>query len=331
MDPLTQGLLGAAAAQAVLARRLGPRTWLYGALGGMAADLDVFIRSSTDPMVALVYHRHFTHSLAFVPIGGLLCALPWLLSRRHRADRWMIALATTIGYATHGLLDAFTSYGTQLWWPLSNHRVAWDFVAIVDPLYTGMLALGVVLTRRRASPRSARLALLLSSLYLVLGGILHARAIGAARRLAQERGHVIARVAAFPELPVDFLWRTTYRAGGRIYIDEIRTPWFGPSRTTAGTSVLVVEEDDLRPEVVADTRLLAAFRTFVWFADGWVGRSPSDPRRIGDVRYGASATSGDALWSLQLEPGAATPVTVVQERPDGGRMLRQRWREIVGE
>jgi len=331
MDPVTQGLLGAVTAQAVLARRLGPRTWLYGALGGMAADLDVLIRSSDDPMVALIYHRHFTHSLAFVPIGGLLCALPWLLSKRHRHDRWWIALATTIGYATHGLLDAFTSYGTQLWWPLSNHRVAWSWVAIIDPIYTGLLALGVVLTRRRRSPRSARLALLFSSLYLALGGVLHARAIGAARRLAQERGHVVGRIAAFPELPVDFLWRTTYRAGGRIYIDGVRTPWFGASRTTEGTSVLLVEEQDLPPEVVADTGLLGAFRTFAWFSDGWVGRSPDDPTLLGDVRYGASATSPDALWALQLEPGGPTPVEVVQSRPDGGAMLRQRWREIVGD
>lgn len=330
MDPITQGVLGAAAAQAVLVRRLGPRTWLYGALGGMAADLDVLIRSSSDPMVAIVHHRHFTHSLAFVPIGGFLCALPWLLSRRHRERRWLIFAATTIGYATHGLLDAFTSYGTQLWWPFSSERVAWNFVAIVDPIYTSMLALGVVLARRRGSPNAARLALLLSSLYLALGGVLHARALAAVRRVAQDRSHVIARVEAFPELPVNFLWRSTYRAGGRIHIDRVRTPWLGAVTVEDGTSIAVVDENDLPPEVVADARLLAAFRTFVWFADGWVGRAPEDPALFGDSRYGQTTTSADALWSLRLQPGAKRPVAIVQQRPPGGEALARRWREILG-
>jgi inner membrane protein len=329
MDPITQGLLGAAAAQAVLQRRLGPRTWLFGALGGMAADLDVLVRSSSDPLVALVYHRHFTHSLAFVPLGGFLVALPWLFAKRHRAQRWLILAATTLGYATHGLLDAFTSYGTQLYWPFSPKRVAWDFVSIIDPLYTGMLALGVVLAHRRASPNAARLVLVLSSLYLALGGVLHARAIAAVRREAQDRGHVVARSAAFPEMPVNFLWRTTYRANGPIYIDRVRTPWFGQTQLVEGTSVAIVDESEMPPEIVADPRLLQAFRTFTWFADGWVGRSAEDPSLFGDVRYGTGTASGEALWALQLEPGA-TPVRIVQRRPGGGDMLARRWREILG-
>ncbi|MCA9658972.1 MAG: metal-dependent hydrolase, partial [Myxococcales bacterium] len=61
MDAITQGVLGAAAAQAALSDRLGRRVWLYGALGGWAPDLDVFIRSSIDPTVAIEYHRNFTH------------------------------------------------------------------------------------------------------------------------------------------------------------------------------------------------------------------------------------------------------------------------------
>ena len=41
-----------------------------------------------------------------------------------------------MGYATHGLLDSCTSYGTQLFWPFSDVRVAWDTMSIVDPLFT---------------------------------------------------------------------------------------------------------------------------------------------------------------------------------------------------
>ena len=330
MDPITQGLLGAAAAQTALARRLGPRTWLYGALGGMAADLDVLIRGS-DPMVALTYHRHFTHSLAFVPIGGLICALPWLVQARLGPRRKLIAAATTIGYATHGLLDAFTSYGTQLWWPFSSTRVAWDFVAIIDPIYTLLLALGVWLAKRRGSARSALAALIATSMYLALGGVLHARAVAGAKTLAQQRGHELARVDAFPMLPVNFVWRTAYRAGGRIYVDEVRTPWFSSTTTNEGGSSPVVDEAHLPADVVADARTLAAFRTFVWFADGWVGRSEDDPTRFTDLRYGLGTRSTASLWTLQLAPGQPRPVQLVTQRPQASTLAAERWHEILGD
>ncbi|MDB2316436.1 metal-dependent hydrolase, partial [Luminiphilus sp.] len=36
---------------------------------------------------------------------------------------WLVAL---VGYATHGLLDACTTYGTMLLWPFSDARIAWS-------------------------------------------------------------------------------------------------------------------------------------------------------------------------------------------------------------
>ena len=70
MDPLSQGILGVAAAVS-LARKNNARFAAgCGLAGGMAPDLDILIRSSTDPLMAVEYHRHFTHALAFIPIGG---------------------------------------------------------------------------------------------------------------------------------------------------------------------------------------------------------------------------------------------------------------------
>src|SRR5690606_28518211 len=37
---------------------------------------------------------------------------------------------------THPILDCFTSYGTQLFQPWSDNRIAWDTISVVDPLYT---------------------------------------------------------------------------------------------------------------------------------------------------------------------------------------------------
>ncbi|MFT5657456.1 MAG: inner membrane protein, partial [Gammaproteobacteria bacterium] len=76
MDPLTQGVLGAALPLAA-ARRSDHlvAVGILGLLSGMAPDLDVLLRSSSDPLLYLEYHRQFTHSLVFIPFGGLLCCL----------------------------------------------------------------------------------------------------------------------------------------------------------------------------------------------------------------------------------------------------------------
>lgn len=327
MDPITQGLLGAAVTQAVLGRRLGKRAWLYGAIGGMAADLDVLIRSSDDPLVALRFHRHFTHSLAFVPIGGAISALPWIVRKRHAGRRREIVAGTTVGYATHALLDAFTSYGTMLWWPLSQARVAWSWVAIVDPIYTGILALGVIMAARRVAPRPARLALLLSSLYLAFGGVQRARATHAARSLAQTRGHPVERIEAFPAPPVDYLWRTAYQSGGRVYVDQVRAPWWSAATITPGSSIALATEADLPPALHDDPGKREAFETFQWFANGWIAWEPGDPRVLGDLRYGVHEGGVESMWGLRLAPGQ--PVEMV--RADMSASLSERWDSLLGD
>src|SRR5690606_16960559 len=107
--PITHAALGAACAQAVLGQYDEKIPWRIGALAAMAPDLDVFIISQ-DPLGAEFWHRNFTHALAFIPIGGILVALFFMCFTSYR-KAWKITLAAAlIGYATHGLLDAMTSY-----------------------------------------------------------------------------------------------------------------------------------------------------------------------------------------------------------------------------
>ena len=131
MDPVSQASIGAVAAQA-LSRRTPLLTALWvGALGGFLPDVDILIRSSDDPLLALEYHRHFTHSLLFIPIGGLITAAIGKLLTRGKHTIGELWLPGALGWATHGLLDSCTSYGTYLLWPFSNARVAWDNVSII--------------------------------------------------------------------------------------------------------------------------------------------------------------------------------------------------------
>ncbi len=308
-------------------KRLGRGAWLYGAAGGMAADLDVLIRSGSDPLVAWTYHRHFTHSLSLVPVGGVLSALPWLLRERFADRRREIVAATTLGYATHALLDAFTSYGTQLWWPLSNLRVAWHWIGIIDPLFTIPLGIGVVLAAVRNRLRPLWIALVFCALYMAWGGVQHSRAVAEAERLASARGHVPTRVEALPGVFTNVLWRSLYEADGFIYVDAVHVPWLGAVSSEAGGSVPRHTEDDLTVEQRSDPGVVEAFGTFTWFADGWVAPTPGAPQRLGDVRYGSGVGRTEAMWGIELHPGREHPASGWRSTPDatGLRRMSELW------
>lgn len=55
-----------------------------GFFAGIAADMDILIQSENDPLLNIEFHRHFTHSLFFVPLGALLVALVlWPFFRKY--------------------------------------------------------------------------------------------------------------------------------------------------------------------------------------------------------------------------------------------------------
>ena len=155
MDPLSQAVVGASCAQVFSNKKHFISATILGFLAGMAADLDVFIRYNEDPMLFLEFHRQFSHSLLFIPIGGLLCAGLFHLLFRNKTEvafRYTYLYAT-IAYASHGLLDSCTSYGTQLLWPFSNHRVSWDTISIIDPILTLPLVFLIIFAAIKRSRR----------------------------------------------------------------------------------------------------------------------------------------------------------------------------------
>lgn len=330
MDPLTQGLLGGAAAYAVYGRLLGPRALLIGATGGVLPDADVFIRSAADPLLAVEVHRQFTHALAFIPIGGLIAALPWLGRRANRAVRRTIAGAAIIGYATHGLLDACTTYGTQLLWPFSDARIAWDAVSVIDPIFTLTLLVGTIAAAIRRSPRPAAVALAVCLLYLLAGSVQRDRALRVQEQLAAVREHSIARGEVFPTIGNNLVWRSLYRSGDTLYVDRIRVPWFGEPRFSPGTSVRSVGEDGLAPAEKAVPRVVRDFRRFRWFSDGWLARDADDPSVIGDVRYSMRTDAFDAIWGIRFHPQRAIPTEWVSRSRDRTVDLGDLWSEISG-
>jgi inner membrane protein len=319
MDPLTHALLGAAVAHTVLPRRLGGRAWLIGASAALLPDADVLIRSASDPLLLIEHHRGFTHSFAFIPIGGAVAMLPWLLVRQLREQPVVLYAAATLGYATHGVLDAATTYGTRLLWPFSTLRSGWDIISIIDPLFTLVLLLGVVLGLRRGSPTPTVVALLFCLAYLGLGAVQRERALTAQQQLARERGHERARGAVFPTVGNRFAWRSLYQAGDSLYSDRVRVPLRPEARWREVDAVPLLRESELPAEVRADARMLRDFRRFHWYSDGWVALAPNDPTVIGDARYSLSTETFEPVWGIRFHPGADPPTEWVDRSRERAR------------
>jgi len=171
MDSLTQIVLGAAVGEAVLGKKVGNKAMLYGAIAGTIPDLDVFASHFTDTVSALSMHRGFTHSIVFSVIFGPVFG--WLVSRyesykNFKGWAWLFFWA----FITHPILDAHTTWGTQLFWPF-DLRLAFKTIFVVDPLYTAPFLVFLILAMRQKRTAKKRrlynnIGLIVSSSYLIL-------------------------------------------------------------------------------------------------------------------------------------------------------------------
>jgi inner membrane protein len=331
LDPLTQGALGAIAAQAVCGKHLPRSAWLIGAAAGMAADLDVLIRPAGALLGGLTYHRHFTHALVFIPIGALLSAIPFLLFPRLRRHWPVVLLAALVAYATHGLLDSFTSYGTVLFWPFSEARVAWDIMPIVDPVYTLLLIAGlcasVALRRRSLAVVGATLSLA----YMSFAAVQHTRALDVQGQLVEKREHAYVRGRALPTPFNLAMWRSIYEADGLLYADVVRVPYFRAAEVRLGAATPIVTLETLEAEQPLGPELRAVFERFAWFADGYTAWDQRAHRTIGDMRYGVSPEVFASLWGLELpEPGEDGQARFVRLHMGWRTGLRRMWVALWG-
>lgn len=171
MDSITQIVLGASVAEATGGKKLGNKAALWGAIAGTIPDLDVFIRAYNDPIHGALLHRGFSHSIIFALIAGP--ALGYLIyriyRRKHELKTWM--WVAFIAILTHPILDIFTSYGTQFFWPF-EWRVTFNSVFVIDPLYTvpfGLLLLSALFIKRNVRLRRKlnNTGLIYSCLYLL--------------------------------------------------------------------------------------------------------------------------------------------------------------------
>ena len=233
MDSITQIALGAAVGEAILGRKIGNKAMLWGAIAGTLPDLDVFVPLG-DVVKDFTYHRSASHSLLILVLATPL--LVWLINKIHPAlrehrVRWF--LLVYLAFATHVLLDSFTTYGTQIFWPVSNFPVAWSTIFIIDPLYTLPLLVGVIaaMVMTRDANRghlTNRAGLIVSSLYLAWTVIASFAAESGFKSALQAQSIAHEKLYSSPTPFNSLLWRAVVIDDGGYYeayyslLDETR-------------------------------------------------------------------------------------------------------------
>lgn len=308
MDSLTQILLGASVAAAVVPAGHRRAAMAAGAALGTLPDLDSLplLLLTDDPVALMTLHRGASHSLLVLPF--VAWAIWWFFRRRggrvaQAPRRWLWAILLAL--LTHPLLDAFTVYGTQLLWPLPMRPAMWSSLFIIDPGYTIWLLVGAVLALvagpRRYGQHALAFGLALSTAYL--GWSLMAKTMvgrEAARSLAAI-GLQDAPRFSVPTPLNTLLWRVVAMT---------------PEGFVEGEYSLVADRGPIRfRHHPSDVRALAAagdvpaVRRLAWFNHGFMKAGVQDGRLLlSDLRMGA-------------EPEYSFTFAVAERSGDGWRAL----------
>jgi inner membrane protein len=239
VDTLTHLVAGALTP---LAFRGAPRTRtlaLFGIICGEFPDIDVIAGRSAEAL--LVIHRGVTHALALQPLSALLLALLFhrLIKKKDANGTWTFAKTWSVALLAlliHLFLDCMTTFGTQIFLPFSDVRVALPAMYIIDFWLTVPLLLVWLLVIRRGSlapdearARTARRGLAWLVAYpLIALAINHALASQLTKTYAapgNERG--ITRLELSPEPFAPFNWKVVGIAPATYHMGQFFVPHAG--------------------------------------------------------------------------------------------------------
>jgi inner membrane protein len=222
LDSVTQIVLGAAVAEAVGGKKMGNKAAFWGGVAGTIPDLDVFFTRLYHPVDAALVHRGFSHSILFACLIGPL--LGWILFKfykeRYELKTWVLLFF--LGIITHPMLDIFTNYGTEFFWPFSL-RITFNSVFVIDPLYTlpFMTCILIALFLKRDNPKRGkinRFGIYYSTGYLLYGVIIKLFILGSAHSFFQENKLTTRNAMVTPMPLTSFYWMVLAEDDTNYYV-----------------------------------------------------------------------------------------------------------------
>ena len=325
MDSLSQLVLGAAIGEAVMGRRTAVwKAALWGGIAGTLPDLDVFYDLG-DAVSNMTYHRSATHSLIMLTLfAPLLAALSaWLHKERALFKRWLLAM--WLALVTHPLLDAFTIYGTQLLWPITEYPYGIGSMFIIDPLYTLPLLVGVIVALSRKQFSGLRWNLLtlgISCVYLVWSVVAQMQVERIVR--AQLGAGAIFFVTPTPLNTV--AWR--------IVVKEENSYSEGFYSFFDADQKIAFERFAHQPALINDLTDNWAAKRMAWFTHGFYSlREVNGQAVLADLRMGQEPNYVFQFALAQREGNGWKPIQPQQvgNRGDAAKTLPWLWTRIKGQ
>ncbi|OIJ21550.1 hydrolase [Anaerobacillus alkalidiazotrophicus] len=150
MDTITHTLFGLTLYGAVDKRKFSKekkRALLFTTVvGSQIPDIDVISRLWDTEGQYQMWHRGITHSIFLVPVWAivltLLCYLFWRVKDRR------IFLMGALSVFIHNTSDLFNAWGTGYFEPISNARITFGTIPIVDFVIWIIILLGFILAKK---------------------------------------------------------------------------------------------------------------------------------------------------------------------------------------
>lgn len=218
---------------------------------------------------------------------------------------------------THPLLDACTTYGTQLFQPFSDYRAAFNNISVADPMYTLpflLLVLAALIAGRKRQRLRRALnwsGLIVSSLYLLLTFFNKYHVQGVFRRSLAEEKIAYHRFMTAPTILNNLLWQgiaegdTAYYHGLYSILDE---------EARVQNFTVIPKNHHLLPteDYARDLEVLT------WFSDGYFSILERKDGRLqyNDLRFGSLNQSFD-------EPSDFVFHFILEQGPEGQWRARQ--------
>ena len=170
MDTITHGMVGALVGRSYTPSKPGGLTLAQRAIAGALAAIFPDVDYATfwiDPLRFLsTWHRGPTHSVLLVPLWALLLGMvfAWILGRTDRRRDCVIIAALAL--LSHIATDVITVYGTAVLFPLSDWRPGLGTTLVIDPWFSAIALLGLLVSWGRPGPGMARASLVLICMYV---------------------------------------------------------------------------------------------------------------------------------------------------------------------
>jgi inner membrane protein len=331
LDSLTQIILGAAVGEAVLGKKIGNKAMLYGAIAGTIPDLDVFSSFFTDTVTALETHRGFTHSIFFsVLFAPILAFIITRFEAYKNIKDWSWLFFWT--FVTHPILDAQTTWGTQLFWPL-DLRLAFKNIFVIDPLYTLPFFVFLILAMRQKKEAKKRrfynnLGLGISSTYLILTLILKGFSYQKFTTALKLKNIDYTSIHTKPTPLNSILWsanvdtENAYLIGFTSFLDS---------------QPIVFSSHPKNHELLGDLVHHPKMQRIIAISKGWYTiNKEEDQLYFNDLRFGTMSSSADAtnfVFKYKIEVASnGTPffIELPKDKLEGIQLLSDLWIRIKG-